>query len=218
MSLFRHRHLVYLPFLVLLVATVIGGWMNTIDLQGRVLDDFTSDPIGNASVQMGSRSVNTATDGSFDFPNLPKTANLQIDASGYTRTHAPATQTEIRLVPIALTVYVNEAGVTPAKGIAKASVRQGDKELGTTNDSGQTVISPYPGKGDAQLLICADGHDPKTVTARGVILTVELSTGTNTCPPLPTPSPSVSPSASPAASPTASPTTPAPSPSPSATP
>ncbi|HEY6959160.1 MAG TPA: carboxypeptidase-like regulatory domain-containing protein [Candidatus Limnocylindria bacterium] len=214
MSLFRHRHLVYLPFLVLLVATVIGGWVNTVDLHGRVVDDFTSDPIGNASIQLGDRSVNTGGDGQFDFPNLPKTSSVQVDANGYTRTHAPTTQEEIRLTPIALTVYVNEAGVTPAKGIAKATVRQGDTPLGTTNDSGQTVISPYPGKGDAQLLICADGHDPKTVVARGVIVTVELAAGTNTCPPLPTPSPAVSPSASPAASPTA----PAPSPSPSPTP
>lgn len=218
MRFFRHRDLVYLPFLVLLVATVIGGWINTEDLRGRVVDDFTGDPIGNASVQLANRSVNTASDGSFEFPNLPKTSSLQIDASGYTRTHTPTTETEIRLVPIALTVYVNEAGVSPAKGIAKASIRQGDKELGTTNDSGQTVISPYPGKGDAQLLICADGHEPKTVTARGVILTVELSTGTNTCPPLPTPSPSVSPSVSPTASPTAPAPSPSPSPSPTTSP
>ena len=214
MSLFRHRNLVYLPFLVFLVATVIGGWINTVDLSGRVVDDFTGDGIANASVELGDRTVNTASDGSFDFPNLPKTTSLQIDAPGYTRTHTPTTQTEIRLVPISLTVYVNEAGVTPVKGIAKASIRQGtDHELGTTNDSGQTVISPHPGK-DAQLFICADGHESKTVTVHGVILTVELATGGTGCPPLPSPAPSASPSASPAGSPTA----PAPSPSPTATP
>lgn len=213
MSLLRHRNLVYLSFPVFLVATVIGGWINTVDLRGRVVDDFTSAPIGNASLQLADRGVKTATDGSFDFPNLPRTTSLQIDASGYTRTHAPTTQEEIRLVPIALTVYVNEAGVTPVKGIVKASVRQGEKQLGTTNASGQSVISPYPGKGDAQILICADGHEPKTVAARGVIVTVELAAGTNSCPPLPTPTPSASPSGAPAPSPTA----PAPSPSPSPT-
>ena len=216
MSPFRHRHLVYLPLLVLLLATVIGGWINTVDLRGRVVDDFTDDGVPNASVQLGSRTVNTASDGTFEFPNLPKTTSLQIDAPGYTRTHAPTTQDEIRLTPIALTVYVNEAGVTPAKGIAKASIRQGtSKELGTTNDSGQTVISPHPGK-DAQLFICADGHEAKTVAVHGVILTVELATGGTGCPPLPTPSPSASPSGSPAASPTAP--APSPSPSPTATP
>ena len=214
MSLFRHRNLVYLPFLVFLVATVIGGWFNTAEMQGRVVDDFTGDGVPNASVQLGARSVSSASDGSFDFPNLPRTASVQIDAPGYTRTHAATTDTEIRLTPIALTVYVNEAGVTPAKGIAKASIRQGtDKELGTTNDSGQTVISPHPGK-DAQLFICADGHQSQTVTVHGVILTVELATGGTGCPPLPSPSPSGSPSGSPAASPTA----PAPSPSPTSTP
>src|SRR5206468_12428089 len=119
---------------------------------------------------------------------------------------------EIRLAPLSFTIQVNEAG-NPDKHLAKADIRQGTTSLGTTNDGGNQVLSPYPGK-DAKLLICATGYDQKEVTIHGVVGTFELTPGTNACPPLPTPtpppspspSPSGSPSASPPASPTASPT------------
>lgn len=209
----RHRHLVFLPFLVLLVATLVGGWVNTVDLRGRVLDDFTSDGIGGATVKHGIRTVATASDGSFEFPDLPRSSRLQIDAQGYLRTGAPTTQEEIRMSPLAVTVVVKEAGATPEKFLAKADIRQGDTVLGTTNDGGNTVLSPHPGK-DATVLVCAADHESKTVPIRGVRLIVELAPGGSGCPPLPSPSPSASPSGSPGASPTA----PAPSPSPSGTP
>ena len=207
----RHRSLVYLPFALLFLGTVLGGWLNTVDLRGRVVDDFTSDGVGSATLKHGVRSVVTASDGSFDFPDLPKTSRIQVDAPGYFRTNAPTTQDEIRMNPISLTVVTKEAGVTPDKFVAKAEIRQGDKLLGTTNDSGNTVVSPHPGK-DAQLLICAANYAAKTVAVHGVTLTVELTPGGPACPPLPTPSPAASPAASPGASPSA-----APSPSPSPT-
>jgi len=168
------------------------------------------------SLSHGVRTAVTASDGSFDFPNLPKTSRLTIDAPGYTRLTAPTTQEEMRLVPISLTVVVKEAGATPDKYIAKADIRnpQGDKVLGTTNDSGNTVVSPHPGK-DAQVLVCAANYEPQTVTVHGVILTVELKPGTTGCPPLPSPSPTAAPSGSGGPSGTASPTAPAPAPSPS---
>lgn len=113
--------------------------------------------------------------------------------------------------PASFTIQINEAG-NPDKHIAKAEIRQGTTPLGTTNDGGNTVISPYPGK-DAKLLLCATGYDQKEITIRGVVATFELTPGTNACPPLPTPTPSPSPSVSPSASPGASPTaTPSPSP------
>ena len=209
----RHRLLVYLPFVVFFVGTVVGGWLNTVDLQGQVVDDFTGDAISRATLQHGVRSVVTSADGTFDFPNLPRSSRLQVDAPGYTRTGAPTTQTEIRLVPIALTVVVKEAGATPDKLLAKADIRQGTTVLGTTNDSGNTVISPHPGK-DASVLVCAADHESKTVTVHGVTLTVELAPGGTGCPALPSPSPSASPSGAPSGSPSA----PAPSASPTATP
>ena len=115
-------------------------------------------------------------------------------------------------------VSVKAAGIRPlrfhdlrhtfgTRMIAKADIRQGTTDLGQTNDGGNTVISPYPGK-DAKLLICADGYDQKEVTIHGVAGTFEITPGTNACPPLPTPSPSPSPAPSdstPSASPGASP-------------
>lgn len=214
----RHRHLIYLPFAVFFVAAVAGGWINKVDLHGKVIDDFSDAGVKKATLTHGVRSVITNDAGEFEFDNLPKTSRIVVDAPGYFRIGVPTTQQEIRLQPNSLTVVVKEAGVAPDKFIGKADVRQGDKVLGTTTDGGNSVISPHPGK-NATVLVCAADHVSQTVTVTGVLVTVELETGGTGCPPLPSPSPTASPSGSPAgsAAPSASPSR-SPSPSPSSTP
>ena len=206
-----------LPVILIVLVTVVGGWLNGVDMNGHVVDDFSSDPIGTAGpakIAHGARSVTAdPSTGTFTFPDLPRESKVSVDAPGYLRTSVPVTQDEIRMSPLSFTIQVNETG-NPDKHVANAQVRQGTTALGNpTNTGGNTVISPYPGK-DATLLICADGYDQKEVTIHGVVGTFELTPGTNACPPLPTPTPSPSPapteptsSASPSASPspTASP-------------
>jgi hypothetical protein len=199
-----------LPVLLILVVTVVGGWLNGVNMNGHVVDDFSSDPVGTAgpaTIAHGARSVKAdPSTGTFTFPDLPRESKVSVDAPGYLRTSVPVTQEEIRMSPLSFTIQVNEAG-SPDKHIAMADVRQGTNDLGQTNDGGNTVISPYPGK-DATLLICAAGYDQKEFTIHGVVGTVELTPGTNACPPLPTPTPSPSPAPSdttPSASPGASP-------------
>ena len=204
-----------LPILVLFIATVIGGWVNTIDLHGRVVDDFTDSGIINASVTHGSRVVGTDVNGSFDFLNLPRQSRMRVDANAYLRTSVPTTQDEIRMTPTSWTVQVVEAGTTD-KFVKNAGVRQGDTELANTHDAVNAVVSPHPGK-NAKVMICADGYQAKEVTVVGVLQTVELTPGSPGCPPLPTPSPSPSPSPSASGSPAASPGA-SPSPTPSPTP
>ena len=205
-----------LPIALLALATLIGGWLNGVDMHGRVLDDFTNEPVGTAGVARithGGRSVTAdPSTGTFTFPNIPRESKVAVDAAGYLRTGVPPTLEEIRLAPLSFTIQVNEAG-NPDKHIAKADIRQGTTALGITNDGGNQVLSPYPGK-DAKLLVCAAGYDQKEVTIHGVVGTFELTPGTNACPPLPTPTPAPSPSPSPSdATPSASPT-----PSPTASP
>ena len=199
-----------MPVLLILIVTVVGGWLNGVDMNGHVVDDFSSDPIGTAgpaTITHGARSVKAdPSTGTFTFPALPRESKVSVDAPGYLRTSVPVTQEEIRMSPLSFTIQVNEAG-SPDKHIAKADIRQGTTDLGVTNDGGNTVISPYPGK-DAKLLICADGYDQQEVTIHGVVGTFEITPGTNACPPLPTPTPSPSPAPSdstPSASPSASP-------------
>jgi hypothetical protein len=208
-----------LPVLVLGLATLIGGWLNSVEMHGRVLDDTTGDPVGTAGpakITHGGRTVtaNPST-GTFTFPDLPRESRVGVDAPGYLRTGVPTTQEEIRMAPLSFTIQVNEAG-NPDKHIASAEIRQGTTLLDKTNDGGNKVLSPYPGK-DAKLLICATGYDQKEITIRGVVGTFELTPGKNECPPLPTPTPSPSPSPSPSASPGASPSA-SPAPSPTASP
>jgi hypothetical protein len=197
-----------LPIAVLFLATVLLGWVNTVDLRGRVVDDFTDTGIINASLTHGSRVVGTDVNGNFEFPNLPRQSKMQVDANAYLRTGVPTTQEEIRMKPTSWTVLIKEAG-NPEKSIQKADVRQGTTVLITSGEAVNTVVFPHPGKG-AKVLICAEGYQSKDVDVVGVLQTVELSPGGTGCPPLPSPSPSPSPS------PTGSPApTPSPSPSPS---
>ncbi len=209
-SLARHRVVSLVPIGVLVLATLVGGWLNGVNMNGHVVDDFSSDPVGTAgpaTIAHGARSVTAdPSTGTFTFPDLPRESKVSVDAPGYLRTSVPVTQEEIRMSPLSFTIQVNEAG-SPDKHIAKADVRQGTTDLGQTNDGGNTVISPYPGK-DAKLLICADGYNQMEVTIHGVVGTFEVTPGTNACPPLPTPTPSPSPAPSdstPSASPSASP-------------
>ena len=213
----RHRVVSLVPFVLLALVAVVGGWLNTVDMRGHVVDDLTGDPIftaGPAVIAHGSRTVAADSSGSFTFPNLPRESLVRVDAAGYQRTSAPVTQDEIRMTPLSFTIQINEAG-NPDKHLAKVQIRDGTSVIGTTNDGGNTVLStPYPGK-DKKLLLCAEGYDQKEITIHGVVGTFEMTPGTNACPPLPTPtpSPSPSPSASPGASPSATPT-----PSPSGSP
>lgn len=207
------------PLLLIGLVTLLGGWVNSVDMRGRVVDDLTNDPVGTAGpakITHGARSVVAdPSTGTFVFPALPRESRVAVDAPGYLRQGVPPTQEEIRLAPLSFTIQVDEAG-DPNKHIASAEIRQGDTLLRTTNEGGNTVLSPYPGK-DAKLLICAKGYDQKEVTIRGVVGTFELTPGTNACAPLPTPTPAPSPSPSPSASPGASPS-PTPTPSPTASP
>lgn len=216
-SLAGYRIASLVPVLLFVLATLIGGWLNGVEMRGVVVDDTTNDPVGTAGparISLGARTKTAdPSTGAFTFPDVPRESKVGVDAPGYLRTGVPPTQDEIRLTPVLYTIQINEAG-NPDKHIVKADIRQGTTSVGTTNDGGNTVLSPYPGK-DAKLLICAAGYDQKEITIRGVVGTFEISPGANACPPLPTPTPppSPSPSASPGASPSASPT-----PSPTASP
>ena len=183
--------------------------MNTVDLRGRVVDDFTDKGIINAALTHGQRVVGTDVTGAFEFLSLPRQSKMRVDANAYLRTNVPTTQEEIRMTPTSWTVQVVEAGTTD-KFIKKAEIRQGDTLLASTGEAVNAVVAPHPGK-NAKVMICAEGYQAKEVTASGVLQTVELTSGSPGCPPRPTPSPRPSPSGSPAASPSASPS---PSPSP----
>jgi hypothetical protein len=215
-SLARHRLLPLAPILLFLLATVIGGWLNGVDMRGHVVDDLTSESIGpggTARISLGARSVTAdPSTGTFTFPGVPRESRVKVEAPGYFQAGAAPTEEEIRLQPNSFTIQVNDAG-DPNKHLASVDIRQGTTDLGITNEGGNKVISPYPGK-DAKLLLCATGYDQKEITIHGVLGTFALTPGTNACPPLPTPTPSPSPSPS-DTTPSASPT---PTPSPTASP
>lgn len=216
----RHRYLLAVPFVLLAVATVAGGWVNTTDAHARIVDTFTDKPVESARISLGSRKAQTGADGEFRLPSVPRTANYQIDAPGYLRTSAPVSVSDIRLSPLSVTIYVYDATKTPRDRLKSPEARDAGntKTIAVGNESGQIVVAPHPGR-DAKLLICAAGFQAKTITVEGVLMQVGVDPGTPGCAPLPTPTPTATPSGSPApsGSPSAAPS-PSASPSPTASP
>ena len=206
----RHRYAILLTFVALALVTFLGGIVNGVTATGRLLDDYTGEGVKDGQLSVGLRRTWSVEDGSFVFENVPRTASIRVDAGGYLRTSAPAAGGDVRLSPLSVTVQVNVAGTSPAEGVPGAQVRQETRILGQMNPSGNTVISPHPGR-EAKVTVCAKGFATKEVTVKGVILIVELTRdAAGDCPPLPTPTPN--PNATPTPAPTVAPT-PAPSPS-----
>src|SRR2546427_10948377 len=97
-------------------------------MHGRVLDDFTNDPVGTAGparITHGGRTMTAdPSTGTFTFPGLPRESKVAVDAPGDLRTGVPVTQEEIRLSPPAFTIPGKEAG-NPDRHITTTGIRQG---------------------------------------------------------------------------------------------
>jgi hypothetical protein len=208
----RHRYLIAAPFAVILLATILGGLLNTTDARARIVDDMTDLGVKDATITHGVRSAKTDANGEFVITNVPRTSKYQVDALGYLRTSAPTTAEEIRLRPLSITLYAYDETKTQDDRVKNPQARdpRNTKILATGNESGQIIVAPHPGK-DAQVMLCAEGFEPKVITVQGVLMQIGLRPGGLGCPPLPSPSPA--PGATPSPSgPAPSPTGPAPSP------
>jgi carboxypeptidase family protein len=203
-----HRWVLAVPFLVLLLTTLIGGQLNSVDARGRVIDDSTGLPVAGVSITYGqNRGAVSAEDGSYEITNLPRGARLKTSKPGYPPQTPAAEVTEIRLVPGSLSLQVNEEGTTDTR-VPGVEVRQGDKLLTKCNAEpcGQMVIDLTSGIVGQKALVCAPAHESKEIDLKGVTLVMTLQPKEGSaCPPLPTPSPSPAPSPSPSVPP-ASPT------------
>ena len=197
------------------MATVLGGFLNTIDARGQVIDDSTGLPVAGVSITYGaSRGAVSGDDGSYLIPNLPRGARLRTNMPGYQPANPAAEASEIRLKPGSLTLQVNEEG-NPDVHVSGVEVRQGTQVLAkcAADPCGQLVVTIVDIVGQ-DALVCAPGHEQKTIALKGVTLITTLKKQEGgACPPLPTPSPSPSPL--PTATPSSSPT---PTASPSASP
>ena len=204
----RHKYLVVIPFALMLVVTVVGGWLNTIDVRGRVIDDSTGQPVAGVTISYGAnRGAVSGDDGTFVLINLPRGARLRTSMPGYQPANADAGG-DIHIVPGSLTLQVNEEGTTDTR-VPGVEVRQGDKVLTkcSADPCGQLVITTVDIVGQ-KALVCAPGHASKEIDLKGVTLVMTLAKQDGgACPPLPSPSPSPTPvpTASPSPSPTASP-------------
>src|SRR5438128_304662 len=216
-----HRYLVIVPFVLMLLVTLVGGQVNRVDADGVVIDTSNGLPVPGVSVTYGKsfpRGSVTDEQGHYFIPNLPRDATLTTRINGYPPVSAPATASKIEITPGTLSVQVNEEGTTDTR-VPKVEIRQGDKVLTKCNADpcGQLVVTVLDIVGQ-KALICAPDHDSKEIELKGVTLITTLTKHEGAgCPALPTPSPS--PSRSPSASPPVSPSAvPSASPSPTASP
>ncbi len=218
----RHRDLVYLPFVIFFLGTIVSGQFNGVDARGVVVDASTGEPVKDVPVIFGNRRTTTDEQGRYELRNLPRGSKITARPSfSYGQVSVAAEATRIELPPTALNLQVNKKGTgnasasptpIPPTPVKDPEVRQNDKVIGTGSENGSVVVVPYPEVG-SKLLVCAAGHTSIEIEARGTLRTVELEEGGTGCPALPSPSPSAAPSPSGAASPV-----PTPTPSPSASP
>jgi hypothetical protein len=210
-----HRRALVAPFAVLLLGTVIGGQVNRVDAHGRIVDDTTNLAVPDVTVTFGSRATVTDADGRYAMDNLPLASKLDTQHRYYGRHPVAADATELRIVPLTITIEVKEAGT--GKPVDTPEARQpADTQIGKGTVSGIMVVGPYPSR-DAPMLVCAKNYKSLEVTPKGYQMGVELSPSAGgDCPPLKSPSPTPSPSPSPSGSPSGS-VSPSASPSPSAT-
>src|SRR5437868_4534395 len=198
------------PVLGLVVVALVGGWWNTQNAHGVVVDDATGRPVSPQDVSFGSRHYAVGSDGAYDVPNLPRGAKITILASGYARADVAADETVVRLTTSIISVQVNDAesAAGAAVPVPNPHARIGDTEVGSGTTSGSMVIAPAPAKG-TQILVCAKDYASTTFTSGGpnVVVSLRKQPGSD-CPPLPTPSPAPTPVGQ----------TPSPSPSGSASP
>ena len=200
----------WLPFLALLLVTLVGGWLTTESARATVVSDATGEVIAPPTLRdvfFGDRHYRVGDDGVYTAPNLPRGAKITIVANGYAKTDANASDTEVRLATAIITTQINDADA--ATGVPNPKARVGDAQVGSGTPSGSMVIAPAPPKG-TDILICAKDYASTTIKSGSANITVTLkkSPGSD-CAPLPTPagqtpSPAPTPSRSPAVSPTPS--------------
>ena len=129
----RHRYALVLPFLVLGVVALLGGLLNGVTASGRLLDDYTGDPVKDGELTLGRRKAWSAEDGSFRLESVPRTTSIRVDAGGYFRTSAPPEGGDIRLGPNSITAQVNVEGADPVVGVPAAQFRQQLRVLATAH-------------------------------------------------------------------------------------
>ena len=209
----RHRYALLLPFVLFALIGLVGGVLNGATARGVVIDEFTGEPVQDATLSVGKRSIRSAADGTYVFEGVPRTTSIRVDVAEYNRANIGPEGGEVRLVPYSVRFEVNIAGTEPPERIPSAQIRQETRVLATTGAGGITVVSPHPGR-EAKALVCAKGFQSKEVVIRNVVMVVALTRDeAGDCPPLPSPSPAPGASPSPAA-PAATPSPAAPSPSP----
>jgi hypothetical protein len=213
-----HRYALLAPFALILLVMLVGGAVNRVDAHGRIIDDTTNLPIAGVAVVYGSRSTQTADDGTYVMENLPRGARLTTTHKYYGRNDVGAEVPELRLVPLTITFEVHDAAT--GKGVDTPEARQPDDvSVGKGTVSGVMVVGPYPDR-SRTVLICAKNYQPARVTAKGNLMGVDLTFAEGqSCPPLKTPAPTPTPSITPVPQGSAAPTPGAsPSPTPSAAP
>jgi hypothetical protein len=215
-----HRYALLSPFALILLVMLIGGAVNRVDAHGRIIDDTSNAPIAGVAVVYGSRSTQTADDGTYVMENLPRGARLTTTHKYYGRNDVGAEVPELRLVPLTITFEVHDAAT--GKGVDTPEARQPDDvSVGKGTLSGEMVVGPYPDR-NTTVLICARNYQPARVTAKGNLMNVDLTFAEGqSCPPLKTPAPTPTPSITPVPTRSAAPSvsgSPSPTPTPSGAP
>src|SRR5713226_9390261 len=138
----RHRYALVVPFVLLALATLVGGAANTVDARGRVVDDTSAEPIAGVGVTYGHRVAVSDADGAYLIADVPRGARLAAQKPGYSRAVSVAAEVgEIRLSPLSIAFTVKDE--TTRQGIPQPEARQREKLLSKGGETGEVNVAPY---------------------------------------------------------------------------
>lgn len=170
---------------VILVVTLFGGQFTAVEARGRVVNDWTGEPL-QADLHFGKRVVTADENGYFDLGPVPPGSRLSAIKTAFGRVDFTAGDGEVRMAPATLTLEVKDAAT--GRGVPNPEVRLGDKVIGRGTESGSVAVV-HPGK-DQRLLVCAPNYQSLSRVYNVTFVEMTLQPDGPGCPPLPSPSPS----------------------------
>jgi hypothetical protein len=163
----RKRRGVFVPAVLSAAALALGAYVFLLlqpSVEGAVLDAYTGQPLGGATVSLGAGQATTDASGRFTLPALKDAAMLRVDApGGYAGVErelpagrARAVRLQVRPTTLEGTITRKGAG-TPLAGMQVQAVNAegGSTAATTTDEDGRYRLTDVPE--DARLIIAAPG-------------------------------------------------------------
>lgn len=135
--------------------TLVGGIANTVEGEGRLVHDWTDEPVVGW-VTHGDRRVDTDEQGRFSLGVVPRDTLLRAFALGYGRVDYRAPREVVRMTPAVLTLFVKD--MFTQENVANPEVYRVDGTFIQRGTISGNISFVHPGRA-VEIDICAAGYE-----------------------------------------------------------